>query len=253
MLVNCGNRESRLKRLKEAICDIVDGIAIYNKSNGNETIESRKVEISKSSQKSSTSIISTTTATSIKATSTSTTTSAVTVTTTITTTKTTTTETTMETTGTTCAIAAEPNSVTCKAMVNDKIIAVHYGEQKLEITGDLEDWKAVNSFSFQPSCGLELKVEVKDVDFQDPTQHCEKYAGFMLRCEATDTTGNVAHENPWHNFSSNIDDWRSEGGEQLCKDGGEASWRESPDLQKLLSTGASIIWARERESTVLIP
>ena len=138
-------------------------------------------------------------------------------------------------------------------MVNDEIVSVHYGGKKLDVSGDLASWKAVRSFAFQPSSGLELRIAVRDVHFDraDP-KHCEKYAGFILHCEAKNTTGNVAPENPWHKFNSNINDWRSEGGDQLCNDGGEDIWRESPDLQRLLSTGASIIWARGKDSAVLI-
>ena len=95
------------------------------------------------------------------------------------------------------------------------------------------------------------------MDFEEPKKHCETYAGFILHCEAKDATGKPAPQNPWHDFTSNNIEWKSESGSEVCiANGGrvgEMSWhKKSPDLNKLISTGARIIWARGKVSAVLI-
>ena len=142
-------------------------------------------------------------------------------------------------------------------MVNDELVSVDYGGKKLDVSGDLASWTAVKRFTFQPSSGSELRIAVKDVHFDraDP-KHCEQYAGFILHCEAKDTSGQVAPQNPWHNFGSNINSWRSEGGTEVCNAcdaTSECDWhKSSAELNRLTSTGASIIWLRGQESAVLI-
>ena len=134
-------------------------------------------------------------------------------------------------------------------MVDDKLLSVHYGIQKLEWkwNGKWDNRVTEKTFAFHPSDGVELRVEAKD---NQNDGHCQGSSSFILYCEAKYASGQKAPENPWHGFVSNTNSWKSEGGTELCNVTLKKGWDEKAN--KLTSLGASHIWAKGKQSVLLV-
>ena len=81
------------------------------------------------------------------------------------------------------------------------------------------------------------------------------WAGLMLHCKAYGIqSGQIVSDSPWNNFKSNIVQWKSEDGTELCaNDGGMvAAGANYPAIQDLLAYGAVKIWGGERNTSTLI-
>ena len=145
--------------------------------------------------------------------------------------------------------------ITCTAFVDNILHSVYYGDSKLDVHGDTGDASKMKTFAFETNqtsteANIKLKVEVED---HQPKDHCLKWAGFILQCKAKDQNGKEVESSPWHKFTSNTNEWQSEGGSALCKI--ESGWLNTVDLsgvQELLSAGASVIWTTGKKTTVLI-
>ena len=97
--------------------------------------------------------------------------------------------------------------------------------------------------------GLKLTVE----NYQNKNHCIPGWAGVILQCKAKDQNGKEVESSPWHKFTSNTNEWQSEGGSALCKI--ESGWLNTVDLsgvQELLSAGASVIWTTGKKTTVLV-
>ena len=77
----------------------------------------------------------------------------------------------------------------------------------------------------------------------------------MLHCKAYGLqSGQIVSDSPWNNFKSNIAQWKSEDGTELCANNGGmvAAGANYPAIQDLLAYGAVKIWGGERNTSTLI-
>jgi len=152
-----------------------------------------------------------------------------------------------------------PVNVTCKFTMDNVVNGLYYNDRPLPssvFTGVRGDWTKEKTFWFVESSltnyGV-LKFEGQNWG-PEGMSHCV-WSGLLLHCEAKCVeTGEPIETSPWHNFMSNMEDWSSEDGRELCtNDGGMLVVGANTDvIQALLSTGAIKIWAGEFENATLI-
>ena len=143
--------------------------------------------------------------------------------------------------------------------VDNEVLSVEYNEVQLEIRSDyshphLDNWATTKKFNFIHD-GMAAKNELRiKGDNWGPEPNCI-WAGLLLHCEAKNAnTGVIVPANPWHNFTSNLEQWKSEDGRKLCaSDGGivEIS-KDNPAIQALVANGAVKIWGGEHNTSTLI-
>ena len=102
----------------------------------------------------------------------------------------------------------------------------------------------MKSFQFVPlddEVG-EIRIEGQDQDGSN-FDHCIS-AGLLLHCQASDT------KSPWHNFKSDLKNWKAEDGSPLCSnDGGmlNPQYNNITFIRSMVQAGSKKIWTSERE------
>jgi len=152
-----------------------------------------------------------------------------------------------------------PANVTCEWTLDNVANGVYYNGRPLPsdvFTGVRGDWTKKKTFWFVEST-LTNHGELKFVGQNwgpEGQSHCV-WSGLLLHCEASCVeSGEPIVTSPWHNFTSNMLDWSSEDGRELCtNDGGMIVVGANTEVvQSLLAKGAVKIWAGEFENATLI-
>lgn len=152
-----------------------------------------------------------------------------------------------------------PVNVTCKYTMDNVVNGHYYNDRPLPsevYTGVRGDWTKEKTFWFVES-NYDNYGELKFVGQNwgpEGMSHCV-WAGLLLHCEAKCVhTGEPIETSPWHNFRSNMVNWHSEDGRELCtNDGGMIVVGANTEvIQALTATGAVKIWAGEFENATLI-
>ena len=134
-------------------------------------------------------------------------------------------------------------TVTCKFTVDDEVIEVKYDGNVLPVAGTLNNVFNEKTTSFTPrSDGLgEIEVTGEDINLGG---HCMS-AGLVLFCEATDVNS------PWHNFKTNLGNWRAADGSALCSDTEGWSGNRYLFIRNMFNRGAKKIWTRNKIVTLI--
>ena len=136
-------------------------------------------------------------------------------------------------------MTADNNVVSVKLMKeNGQLIT-------LDVQGALGTWEEAKTVNFHPGDNDEKgALVIQASDGYANQDHC-KMAGFILHCEATDTTS------PWHNFVSHKY-WRSEDSKNLCSDS-EAPFLgfNKAFINTMLNVGAKNVWVDGNKEVTL--
>ena len=169
--------------------------------------------------------------------------------------------------------ADKPVEVKCEFTVDNEVLSVEYNDVQLEIKSDVnctnpsisdqvddncvKNWAIMKTFSFlyDGNHGYDVSNFLRiRAENWGPEPNCI-WAGLMLHCKAYGIqSGQIVPDSPWHGFKSNIAQWRSQDGTELCaNDGGMLEiGMGSPALQDLVAYGAVKIWGGERNTSTLI-
>ena len=74
----------------------------------------------------------------------------------------------------------------------------------------------------------------------------------MLLCQVKDESNENVNGNPWHGFTSNIHQWREEGGSEICNNTQGIYPKNDQHIKTLREAGALNIWAVDKKSVTLI-
>jgi len=150
-----------------------------------------------------------------------------------------------------------PANVTCEFTLDNTAHGVYYNDRPVDtISGVRGDWRMTKTFWFIEST-LSNYGELKFVGQNwGPVgeSHCV-WSGLLLHCQAACVeTGEPIETSPWHNFTSNMLEWRSEDGVELCTNNGGmiVVGANNAQVQSLVAKGAIKIWAGEFENATLI-
>ena len=145
-------------------------------------------------------------------------------------------------------------SISCTFAADDALEEVNYidsnGEvTELEIQNGETGWNVTKLVTFsQSELGQrgKLMIQAKDVD-TNAENHCTS-AGVLVFCEANNELS------LWHNFSSNIEYWKSEDNKELCtnNDANIINGHTYSLIYDLLDKGAEHLWVDGNQVVSLI-
>ena len=132
-------------------------------------------------------------------------------------------------------------SVTCKLTADNVVLDVKLAKENWALeTLDLqasngEDWTQEKSVTFKQT-HERASIWIHAEDFDSGGRDCVD-GGLVVHCEATDTSS------PWHNFGTNLQNWKSEDGKELCSNQNARFIKGAPNwLKDILNKGAEHIW-----------
>merc|ERR1712226_71105 len=157
--------------------------------------------------------------------------------------------------------------VKCEFTVDNEVLSVEYNDIQLEIKSSInctnsnqvddnciKNWAIMKTFSFlYDGNDANNFLRIRGENW-GPEPNCI-WAGLMLHCQAYGIqSGQIVSDSPWHRFKSNIAQWKSEDGTELCaNDGGMvAIGTNNPAIQAFVAYGAVKIWGGERNTSTLI-
>ena len=126
--------------------------------------------------------------------------------------------------------------------MDDKFIEVKYDGNVLPVAGSLNLFSEKTT-SFTPrSDGLgEIEVTGEDINHGG---HCLR-GGLVLFCEATDVNS------PWHNFKTDMVNWRAADGSALCSDAVGWVGHKIAFVVDMFNSGAQKIWTNNKIVTLI--
>ena len=141
--------------------------------------------------------------------------------------------------------------VQCQFTVVNEAVGVEYSGMQLNINGDVADWRDMKTFTFVHNTTSENVMMIKAENW-GPKPYC-MWAGLLLHCQARSVHSRmIAFDNPWHDFTSNLEQWRTEDGSKMCADGMISVGSNDSTIQTLVSKGAVRIWGGEHNTSTLI-
>ena len=141
--------------------------------------------------------------------------------------------------------------VSCTIVVDNYLNGVTLVKEQENITLDIEDvsmpsWNA-KKVSFHSSPGEKASLLMNAGDSWDNRDDYCYVAVLVVSCVATDASS------PWNNFHSNVQNWQSEDGKQLCSNNGAALFTHNIAwINELLDNGANHIWVEGNKEVNLI-
>jgi len=144
--------------------------------------------------------------------------------------------------------------VNCQFTIDNSAFEAWYNGQKLNISGDVHDWKKMKTFSFVPDQESDTQELMVKGGNWDDSGHC-KLAGLLLHCQAKNNqTGEMETSSPWHNFKSDTVHWRNEASanSKLCSNNLTEGHKTNPTIKTLLGAGAMKIWDGNFKNLTLI-
>ena len=134
--------------------------------------------------------------------------------------------------------------VQCSLTIDDRIDSVSYNGLELPVSGDLNNYGAENTFSFN-SCVRYRPGQLTIKGFDATLGGNCVYGGLVLHCIANDIS------NPWHNFVTDQTHWKVSDGSTPCTHDHEWGPQTADFFKKMIDAGAIKIWSNAQSVTLI--